>query len=85
MSKDEEAEEQIHGKSIIELLEKNVRLPPCVKERSTFMADFEFSRLIEHPYAKSNPDTHGHFRPTPLRYPASVFSCGYSIPVDEGG
>ena len=70
MSKDEEAEEQIHGKSIIELLEKNDRLPPCVKERSTFMADFEFSRLIEHPYAKNNPDTHGHFRPTPLRYPA---------------
>ncbi|MEZ6049310.1 MAG: AAA family ATPase [Planctomycetaceae bacterium] len=69
-SKDEEAEEQVAGKSIVDLLDEGTRLPPCVKERATFMADFEFDRVTEHPYAKNNSDTHGHFRPTTLRHPA---------------
>lgn len=44
--------------------------PPCVKERGTFMAPFPLERKHEHPYAESSPDTHQHFKPTPLRYPA---------------
>ncbi len=34
------------------------------------MADFPFERQHEHPYAKSSPDTHAHFAPTTLKYPA---------------
>jgi hypothetical protein len=44
--------------------------PPCVKERATFIADFALERYHEHPYVKSSPETHAHFRPTRLRYPA---------------
>lgn len=69
-SKDEDQEEKVCGKTITELVEEDIRLPACVKERGTFMANFDFSRLAEHPYTKTNPDTHGHFRPTLVRYPA---------------
>ena len=68
--KDEEAEHKYHGRPFNELLEKHHQLPPCVRERATIMADFEFTRLVKHPYVNTSADTHGHFRPTPLRYPA---------------
>ena len=67
-SKDEAAEQAKAGQSIKEL--DSAEFPPCVKERATFMADFAFERLHEHPYTKSSPETHNHFRPTPLHYPA---------------
>jgi len=34
-----------------------------------FMASFEYTRVAEHPYKATSPDTHGHFGPTPLRHP----------------
>lgn len=34
-----------------------------------FMAPFEYTRMVNHPYAQSSPTTHGHFLPTPLRHP----------------
>lgn len=67
-NKDERAEELVAGKSIEHL--DQTQLPPCVKERATFMADFSFTRVHEHPYVKHNNETHSHFKPTPLRYPA---------------
>ncbi|MBN72085.1 MAG: RNA helicase [Gimesia sp.] len=69
-SKQEEAEESVAGQAVPELLSHGLPLPPCVKERATFMADFDFDRVTEHPYTKNNSSTHGHFRPTVLRYPA---------------
>ena len=69
-AKNEEAEELIHGRSIKELIEEGVKLPPCVSERATFMADFAFDHTKQHPYAKNNSGTHGHFRPTFIRNPA---------------
>jgi len=41
------------------------KLPPCVDERALFMAPFPFTQRKSHPYAPRNPDTYGHFRPTP--------------------
>jgi hypothetical protein len=79
-SKDEMEEEKIQGKTVEELLEEQLRLPPCVKERATFMANFAFSRQVEHPYTKTSPDTHGHFRPTSLTFPfhhLRQVSCGF--------
>lgn len=34
------------------------------------MAPFEYTRTVSHPYHKTSPKTHGHFRPTQLRFPA---------------
>lgn len=67
-SKDENAEATVAGKSIKDLDAQ--QFPPCVKERATFMADFAFTRTHEHPYAKQSNETHAHFKPTPLHYPA---------------
>ena len=68
-SKDEKAEEAVKGLSLENLIAKKVRFPPCVNERATFMADFDFLQDKQHPYVKTSPQTHGHFRPTPLRHP----------------
>ena len=35
-----------------------------------FMAPFEYVRKANHPYVTGSPATHGHFKETPLRYPA---------------
>lgn len=69
-SKQEDAEEAVAGQAVPELLSNGLPLPPCVKERATFMADFDFDRVTEHPYTKNNSSTHGHFRATALRHPA---------------
>src|SRR5947209_1057192 len=42
------------------------QLPPCVAERAGFMADFEFTRTVTHPYALSSP-AHQQFADTELR------------------
>lgn len=67
-NKDEAAETKVAGKLLKEL--EPGQFPPCVKERATFMADFAFTRVHEHPYAQYSKDTHTHLRPTPLNYPA---------------
>lgn len=61
-------EEAVRGQSLKDM--SPARLPPCVKERSTFMAPFPLDRLHEHPYVRTSPDTHAHFKPTRLNYPA---------------
>ena len=70
--KHEEAEEAIKGRSIESLEE--TQYPPCVTERATFMAPFSFTRHHQHPYSATSPDTHAHFKSTPLVYPA--YSAG---------
>ncbi|HWD18180.1 MAG TPA: ATP-dependent RecD-like DNA helicase [Verrucomicrobiae bacterium] len=67
-SKDEVQEEKIAGQSISTMPWQE--FPPCVKERGTFMAPFAFHRFHVHPYSKTSPDTHEHFAPTQLQYPA---------------
>jgi hypothetical protein len=67
-NKVEADEEKIAGKSLEGLGPE--KFPPCVKERGTFMAPFPLDRFHEHPYVKTSPDTHAHFRPTRLHYPA---------------
>jgi hypothetical protein len=66
--KDASAESVVAGKSIADL--NQMEFPACVTERGTFMADFGFDRLHEHPYAKTSSETHSHFKKTPLHYPA---------------
>lgn len=71
-SKDEKSEATIAGKSL-QILDQS-QFPPCVTERATFMADFSFTRLHNHPYKLQGKSTHEHFKPTSLHYPA--FSTG---------
>lgn len=66
--KQEAEEERIAGESLKEM--SSAVFPPCVKERGTFMAPFALDRFHEHPYVKTSPDTHSHFKPTQLHYPA---------------
>jgi len=66
--KREDKEERVKGKSIRELQQED--FPACVTERGTFMADFAFQRVHDHPYKAITPETHDHFGPTILHYPA---------------
>ena len=66
-SRNDLAEHNVRGQSIEDLNPED--WPCCIPERAMFMAPFEYTRTASHPYAKSSPDTHGHFEPTPLRHP----------------
>lgn len=67
-SKNESVEQVDAGQSLKDMAPEH--FPPCVKERGTFMAPFPLDRFHEHPYAKTSPETHSHFKPTRLHYPA---------------
>ena len=64
--KDETSEIRVAGRHFKDL--QSQQLPPCVVERVAFMSPHGFPRSHEHPYVSRNPDTHGHFKPTPLNY-----------------
>ena len=49
--------------------------PPCVAERVSFMAPFEITRSMSHPYSNTNPETHGHFTPTKFIQPSYSAAC----------
>ena len=50
-------------------------VPPCLVERSAFMSTNALIRQHSHPYRRDDQGPHGHFRPTPVHYPA------YSMPA----
>jgi hypothetical protein len=66
-SRNDEAEEAVAGKTLIELPQS--QWPACAAERMSFMAPFEHVRLVNHPYNHGPETSHGHFAPTPLRHP----------------
>jgi len=66
-AKDDDKEEAVAGASLKDL--QPAEFPPCVRERATFMAPFGIERFHEHPYARTSPDTHAHFKPTRMYYP----------------
>ena len=61
-SKNDTAETSVAGKLLTALPQD--QLPPCIYERANFMAPFPITVSREHPYAKRNPESHGHFRTT---------------------
>jgi len=48
--------------------------PGCSAERGAFMAPFEFTRTLSHPYVKSS-EPHKHFDETPLTHPPFSANC----------
>ena len=69
--KDDSAEAAVAGKSLAGLSPD--QFPACKFERSNFMAPFPITVNREHPYARSNSDSHGHFLPT--RYTMQPYSA----------
>ena len=50
------------------------QFPPCFSERGHFMASYEVTRKISHPYSAFSK-AHKHFLPTLFRYPAYSAAC----------
>ena len=67
-SKDEGEEQSIAGQPLNNITTE--QFPPCVTERASFMAPFPLDLYRQHPYARTSPDTHSHFKPTQLSFPA---------------
>jgi ATP-dependent exoDNAse (exonuclease V) alpha subunit len=65
--RDDAAEESVAGQSIKDL--PQLKWPACITERVGFMAPFEYVRESDHPYNRGVETSHGHFKPTSLRYP----------------
>ncbi len=70
--RDDNLEKVLAGRSWEELEQKD--LPACASEHGSFMAPFEMTRWLEHPYAKSSR-AHQHLRPTPFRHPPYSAAC----------
>ncbi|MFT3995287.1 MAG: AAA family ATPase [Dysgonomonas sp.] len=68
LNRNDELEDELKGKSIKDL--NDDQFPVCVGERATFMAPFAFHTILTHPYSATSPSTHGHLKPTIIKYPA---------------
>ena len=68
----DDVEVRCAGREFNELAEED--MPPCVKERGSFMAPFDIRRTMNHPYA-GTAQTHGHFALTPFVQPAYTAAC----------
>jgi DNA replication protein DnaC len=65
-NRNDKQEDELSGKSISDL--KAEQYPPCVSERATFMAPFEFSKTARHPYATGYNEHYKHLKPTIVKY-----------------
>jgi ATP-dependent exoDNAse (exonuclease V) alpha subunit len=72
ISRNDEKEHALAGSLIKDLQEEDY--PVCIGERATFMAPFAYYKTIKHPYAESSKETHGHLKPTQVKFPA--YSAG---------
>ncbi len=59
--RDDAVEVQLRGRRLDKI--ESRQQPPCVAERAAFMADFEYERLIKHPYSETS-SAHTHYLPT---------------------
>ena len=75
-SRDDAKETQIAGKSWEDLSQE--QLPACMGERGQFMAPYDITRVINHPYSVFSK-AHKHLRPTPYRYASNSASA---VPYD---
>ena len=75
VSKLPEDEVPLAGKEFATL--RPAQLPPCKAESGAFMAEKAWTRLFEHPYARTSQATHGHLQPT--EFAAAPYSS-YAVP-----
>ncbi|MFZ3119522.1 MAG: ATP-dependent RecD-like DNA helicase [Variovorax sp.] len=72
-AKRDELEACIAGRRFDSLQEDE--LPPCVKERVTFMAPFTLRRNLTHPYKHSGSEAHSDLEVTALQQPPFTAAC----------
>jgi ATP-dependent exoDNAse (exonuclease V) alpha subunit len=72
-NKQDEHEECIAGQRLDTLSED--ALPPCVKERATFMAPFSLGRSLTHPYKTSGTEAHRDLETMTLQQPPFSATC----------
>jgi hypothetical protein len=71
-TRDDRWQDQQAGKPWPQL--ESDHLPPCARERGSFMSSHEVSVLAEHPYSRSS-EPHKHLEPTSMRIPAHAAGC----------
>lgn len=71
-TRDDTKETLLSGRSWLDL--DDGQFPACMSERGAFMAPYSYSRTLSHPYSRTS-QAHGHFLPTPFRYPPYAASC----------
>jgi hypothetical protein len=72
-AKRDEVEMCIAGRRFDELEE--AELPPCVKERATFMAPFTLRRMLTHPYKETDSAVHRDLQTMRLQQPPFSAAC----------
>lgn len=72
-SKRDEIEAGIAGRRFDSLREDE--LPPCVKERATFMAPLTLRRNLTHPYKNTGSEAHSDLEVTALQQPPFSAAC----------
>jgi hypothetical protein len=70
--RDDEAEQKVAGRSWEDL--KRPQMPACLRERASFMAPYEMTIQVPHPYKEFSP-AHAHLGPTDLRMPPYSANC----------
>jgi len=68
LNRNDDQEQALAGQFLNDLPED--KFPVCIGERATFMAQFPIYKTLNHPYAKSSPNTHGHLKPTRVQFPS---------------
>ncbi|KVH79411.1 hypothetical protein WJ42_06005 [Burkholderia cepacia] len=72
-AKRDDTEDCLAGRRFDSLTE--AQLPPCVKERATFMAPFTLRRTLTHPYKTTDSVAHRDLQPIGLQQPAFSAAC----------
>ncbi|MDR3575393.1 MAG: AAA family ATPase [Anaerolineaceae bacterium] len=72
-AKRDDAEASVEGRRLDELDEKD--LPPCLKERATFMAPFSIRRSLTHPYKDTDSEDHRDLSTMLLQQPPFSAAC----------
>ena len=65
--RNDDAEDAVANKLLSELPPE--KWPCCIGERVSFLAPYEITRKVNHPYNRGPDTSHGHFDDTPLRQP----------------
>jgi len=81
-NRNDELETELSGKKICDIKDEN-KLPPCISESAMFMANFDFTKNLKHPYAKGYNNYYKHLQPTPVvfpKYSASAIPFRWGMP-----
>ena len=77
-SKDVDFEEHRSNLKFSDIKEKdevgNIKYPPCLAEKVTFMSEEDVVKQTIHPYSEYHEPLYQHYKKTRLKYPAHSFS-----------